>query len=78
MLKNFLVALSMLSILTLFTACSGEESVSEKASRKVDEITTKAADKAVTKIRTPIDKAKLTKTLGNDRVESIDKALENK
>ena len=50
---------------------------SEKTETKIDQITTKAADKAVKKIKTPIDKAKMTKTIGDDRMKEIDKTLNN-
>jgi hypothetical protein len=35
-----------------------------------------AAETAVKKIRTPMDKARATQSLGDDRLESMDKALQ--
>ena len=73
------ISLTILAVLLsamLFGACSKEEeSISEKASRKVDEITTEAADVVVKTIRTPLDKARATKNLDDERNEVIDKAM---
>ena len=73
------LSLTILAILlsTLFlSGCSKEEeSISEKASKKVDEITTKAADTMVKKIRTPLDKARGTKDLSDERADAIDRMM---
>ena len=70
--------LAILLAALLFTACAKEEeSVTEKAPSKIDEITTEAADAMVKKIRTPINKARLTKDLGDKRLEEMEKALQN-
>ncbi len=78
MLRNLRFLLVLLPIVFLLTACSGEDSVTEKASKQVDMVTTKAADKAVKKIRSPINKAKMTKNLGADRMKAMDEAMKNK
>ena len=78
MLKNIRYLLALLTVVFLFTACSGEDSATEKASKQVDQVTTKAADKAVKKIRTPINKARITKDLGDERMKAMDEALQNK
>ena len=78
MLRNIRLLLVLLPLVFLFTACSGEDSVTEKASKQVDQVTTKAADKAVKKIRTPINKARMTKDLGDERMKAMDEALLNK
>jgi hypothetical protein len=39
-------------------------------------MTDQTAEKAVKKIRTPMDKARSTQDLGDDRMESMDKALQ--
>ena len=39
-------------------------------------MTDQAAETAVKKIRTPIDKARATQNLGDERVEEMDKALQ--
>ena len=53
-----------------------EESLPEQAEKKVDEITTEAADTVVRKVRTPIDKAKGTRDFGGERTDAIDKAMQ--
>ena len=52
-----------------------EESITETAEKKVDEITTKAADTMVKKIRTPLNKARGTKDLGDERTDAIDRMM---
>jgi hypothetical protein len=39
-------------------------------------MTDQAAETAVKKIRTPIDKARTTQNIGDDRVEEMDKAIQ--
>jgi len=67
-------------ILALFimlggAACSNQEA--EDKGSDADRITTEAAKKMTDHIRTPIDKAKATKSLGDKRVQEMDKALRN-
>ncbi len=50
------------------------EVIEEKG--KIDQMTDQAAETAVKKIRTPINKARATKDLGDDRLESMDKVLQ--
>ena len=60
------------------TGCSKneEQQVVEKEEKgRIDQITDQAAEKAVKKIRTPIDKARNTQDFGDDRLESMDKLL---
>jgi hypothetical protein len=52
-----------------------EESITETAEKKVDEITTKAADTVVKKVRTPLNKARGTKDFGDERTEAIDRMM---
>ena len=75
--KIFSILMALTIILFVFTACSKEDSITEKAEKKVDQITTKAADQAVKKVQTPINKAKITKSLGNDRMKAMDEAVRN-
>jgi len=76
MKKSTVTILALVLSAMLFTACSkDEESITEKASNKVDEITKGTADAVVKKIKSPIDKARATKDLGDKRVEDMDKAL---
>ena len=75
----FLLAAAALSVSITFTGCSKQEKeqvVEEKGS--IEKMTDEAADKAVKKIRTPISKARDTGNLGDERLEEMDKALENK
>ena len=78
MSKTIQLTLFMMFAVLLVWGCSEEEkTIVEKTETKIDQVTTKAADTAVKKIRSPIDKAKLSKTIGNDRMEKIDKTLSN-
>jgi hypothetical protein len=73
----FLLAAVLLSISIAFTGCSkheDEQVVEEKGA--IDKMTDEAADKAVKKIRTPINKARGTSNLGDERLEEMDKALQ--
>ncbi len=74
----FLPAAVVLSVSIAFTGCSKQEEeqiVEEKGS--IEKMTDEAADKAVKKIRTPINKARGTSNLGDKRLEEMDKALQN-
>ncbi|MCD6268745.1 MAG: hypothetical protein J7J71_01265 [Deltaproteobacteria bacterium] len=67
-------------ILALFimlggAGCSNQDA--EEEAGMADRITTKAAKKMSDRIRTPIDKAKATKSLGDERMKEMDKALKN-
>ena len=72
---SVLAAAAMLFFGIGFTACSSNGDVEqEKAKGTIDKITDKAAKKAVKKIRTPMDKARATRGLGDQRTEAIDHA----
>ena len=78
MKKSAGMILAILFATLLFTACANEEEqITEKPPGKIDKITTKAADTMVKKIRTPMDKARLTQSLGDKRMEEMDKAVQN-
>ncbi len=47
-----------------------------EAKGRIEQMTDETAEKAVRKIRTPMDKARNTQNLGDERLESIDKALQ--
>ncbi len=67
---------AILFAILLLPGCSNdEESITEKASSKIAEINTRNADTMVKKIKTPIDKARLTRNLGDQRMEEMEKAL---
>jgi len=50
------------------------QEVEEKG--RIEQMTDQVAEKAVEKIRSPIDKARATQTLGDERLESMDKAVQ--
>jgi hypothetical protein len=52
------------------SACSKEETEPEKG--KIDQMTDEAADAIVTRIRTPLDKARSTKEAEDARVRALD------
>ena len=73
----FLLAVVVLSVSITFTGCSKQEEkqvVEEKG--RIEKMTDETADKAVKKIRTPIDKARGTSNLGDERLNEMDKALQ--
>ncbi len=73
----FLSAAVVLSVSIAFTGCSKQEEeqiVEEKGS--IEKMTDETADKAIKKIRTPLDKARGTSNLGDKRLEEMDKALQ--
>ena len=77
MQKISLAILAVLLSALLLSGCSKEEeSLGDKASKKVDEITTEAADTVVKKVRTPLNKARATRDLGDERTDAIDKAMQ--
>jgi PBP1b-binding outer membrane lipoprotein LpoB len=62
----------------LLTACSSDEpSVTDQVAEKVDRINTENAEAIVKKIKTPIDKARMTQNLGDERSRAIDEATQN-
>lgn len=78
-MRNIVNILLIGTTVLLFTACSSEEgNIAEQTSDKIDEITTEAADAAVKKIRTPLDKARATRDLGEERMKAIDQATQDK
>ena len=70
-----LIIAVILAVFVFRTFNQEEESITDKASQKVDEITTKAADTVVKKVRTPLNKARRTKDLGDERTDTIDKMM---
>ncbi len=69
--------LAILLASLLCTACSKDkESISEKVPSKIDEINKRNADAIVKRIKTPLDKARLTQGLSDKRMEEMDKTLQ--
>ncbi len=73
---SFLLAAAVLSVSIIFTGCSnqGEQQAEEKGG--IEKMTDDAAEKAVRKIRTPKDKARAARDLGDDRLDAMDKAVQ--
>lgn len=73
----FLSAVAAICLwLLLPTGCApdGKQQVEEKG--VIEKMTDQAAETAEKKITTPLDKARATQNLGNDRLEAMDKALQ--
>ena len=76
---HLLSAVLLAFVLILPAACTkNDEQQSDISKEKstIDQMTDQAAEKAVKKIRTPLDKARATKDLGDDRLEEMDKAVQ--
>lgn len=57
-------------------ACSGSDSGEEKAAESgIDKMTTEAAQVVVDKVRSPLDAARMTNSLGDKRLEEMDERL---
>ncbi|OGQ96139.1 MAG: hypothetical protein A2521_12450 [Deltaproteobacteria bacterium RIFOXYD12_FULL_57_12] len=70
------MALAVLLCLSV-TACStGKEEKTEKGS--IEKMTDKVAETAEAKITTPMNKARATQELGDERLKEIDKGLPDK
>jgi len=76
MKKLFIVPL-LLGALFLAACSSDEPSVTDQVAEKVDQINTKNADAIVEHIKTPIEKARMTRNLGDQRTQAIDEAMKN-
>jgi len=76
-IANILAAATVGVLLLLPAGCS--QNVGEQTGEKgsIEKMTDQAADTAVKKIRTPQDKARATQNLGDQRLEEMDKALQN-
>jgi hypothetical protein len=74
--KHILGAAVVSFLLVLPAGCTkNDEQQSDKKGR-IEKMTDQAADTAVKKIRTPMDKARATQNIGDDRLEEMDKALQ--
>ena len=73
---KFLAAAIVTSLLIQFSGCSknGEQQAEKKGA--IEKVTDQAAETAVKKIRSPQDKARASQSLGDDRLEEMDKALQ--
>ena len=69
-------AVSVSFILVMTNGCSKNEEGQAGEQGSIEKMTDQAAETAVKKIRTPIDKARATQNLGDERVKEMDKALQ--
>lgn len=78
-LYYFLGTVTLGSILIFQAGCTkNDEQQAGEIEEKgmIEQMTDETAEKAVKKIRTPMDKARNTQNLGDERLESMDKALQ--
>jgi len=73
---HFICSVSISFILVMTNGCSKNEEGQTGEQGRIEKMTDQAAETAVKKIRTPIDKARATQNLGDERVEEMDKALQ--
>ncbi len=66
----------MCCLLTIPAGCSKSEEQQAGEKGAIEKMTDEAAETAVKKIRTPMDKARATQNLGDDRLEEMDRALQ--
>jgi len=67
-------AIALLVFCINFSACSKDENVEPNKGR-IEEMTERAADVAVKKIRTPIEKARSVRDMEETRMSSVDETL---
>ena len=73
---HLLASATLTLLLVLSVSCSKNDEQQQEEKGRVEKMTDKAAETAVTKIRTPMDKARATQNMGDDRLEEMDKVLE--
>jgi len=76
-MKRLTAILLVISALFLAGCSSDEPTVTDQVAEKVDQINTKNADAIVKHIKTPIEKARMTQNLGEERTQAIDEAMKN-
>ena len=74
--EYYLLAAAILSLSIALTGCSKQEEQVVEEKGAIEKMTDETADKAVKKIRSPINKARATSNLGDERLEEMDKALQ--
>lgn len=76
-LYHILGAACFAVILAFSAGCTkSDEQQAEEEKGRIEKMTDRAAETAVKKIRTPQDKARATQGLGDDRLEEMDKAVQ--
>jgi hypothetical protein len=74
---RFLVIAALTFLLVVISGCLKKDEKQAEEKDRIERMTDKAAaGTAVKKIRTPIAKARATQSLGNERQEEIDKAMQ--
>ncbi len=76
-MKKILPLAMLLAMILTLIACNKEESVTEQLSQKVDRINAENADIAIKAIRDPIDKARATQNLSDERTKEINEGMKN-
>ena len=72
----FFITILIFSLSFFIAGCSKQEEQQAEEKGRIEKMTDEAAEKAVSKIRTPKDKARSTRDLGDERLDAIDKALQ--
>lgn len=73
-MKPVVIALFALVLLGSGAGCSEEKK--EGGPGMVEKVTTETAKEMTERLQTPLDKAKAAQTMGEERTEAMDKALE--
>jgi hypothetical protein len=74
--KHILGAAVVSFLLVLPAGCSKRDEQQSDEKGRIEKMTDQAAETAVKKIRTPMDKARATQKIGDDRLEEMDKTLQ--
>jgi hypothetical protein len=74
--KHILGAAVVSFLLVLPAGCSKSDEQQSDEKGRIEKMTDQAAETAVKKIRTPMDKARATQKIGDDRLEEMDKTLQ--
>jgi hypothetical protein len=72
----FLAAAALCALIILPGGCSKKDEQQTGEKGRIEKMTDQAAEAVEKKIRTPMDKARATQNLGDDRLEQMDKALQ--
>jgi len=73
---HFFGAAAACFLLVFPAGCSNNKAQQAEEKSRTEKMTDQAAETAVKKIRTPMDKARTTQNLGNDRLKEMDKTLQ--
>jgi len=76
-MRKLLILAIVFGALALAGCSSDDKSVTDQVSEKVDRINTENADAIVKHLKTPLEKARATQNLGDERANAIDRAMQN-